>query len=399
YGCISCKNGYYLSNAECFPCSENCTKCFESEIKCLECTSGFYMSENYVCLPSTKLLSTCEKISTITSGCYQCKDGYYRVGMDCFNCLSNCTTCNTNKTCLTCNATNYKTTSGQCLPQNSIIGCSIEVTQFGCNKCQDGYYTVNTNECKKCHGNCTTCTHQEKCTSCIKNKVLFESGLCLDISFVLNCLQVSDSKCSKCTFWHSPNANGTFCNKKVVWWVLLIIVLFIIGVLIILILTIVFVALYVEKKIHQKEIETTTTLFQMSRSNISFIPLGDDVVVNKTEIIFGEDIDVNLQQRELLCVGNTSKHNMKIQMTTKSATIEKYTFESNPKIVVLPSGEACEFEILITLICTTKINENFILVSNSFTKRKDVLKEISFSATSKLTTRLDPDELIEDKKL
>ncbi|ELP88599.1 tyrosine protein kinase, putative [Entamoeba invadens IP1] len=90
---------------------------------------------------------------------------------------------------------------------------------------------------------------------------------------------------------------------------------------------------------------------------------------------------------------------MKIQITTKSATIEKYKFDSNPKIIVLPSGEACEFEILLTLKCTTKIDENIILVSNLFTKRKDVLKEIKIAATSKLTTRLDPDELQEDTKL
>ncbi|ELP91470.1 serine/threonine protein kinase HT1, putative, partial [Entamoeba invadens IP1] len=122
-------------------------------------------------------------------------------------------------------------------------------------------------------------------------------------------------------------------------------------------------------------------------------------VVNKTEISFGEDVDVNTQQRELLCVGNTSKHNMKIQITTKGATIEKYVFESNPKIVMLPSGEACELEILLTLKCTTKMDESVVLVSNSFTKRKPKLKEIKITATSKLTTRLDPDELEEDKKL
>ncbi|ELP92435.1 serine/threonine protein kinase HT1, putative [Entamoeba invadens IP1] len=143
----------------------------------------------------------------------------------------------------------------------------------------------------------------------------------------------------------------------------------------------------------------TTTLFKISRSNVTFIPLGDDVVVNKTEISFGDNIDVNSQQRELLCVGNTSKHNMKIQITTKSATVEKYEFETNPKVVILPKGEACEFEILLTIKCTTKIDENVVLVANSFTHKNNVLKNMKITATSKLTTRLDPDELKEDKKL
>ncbi|ELP91752.1 protein serine/threonine kinase, putative [Entamoeba invadens IP1] len=398
-GCISCDIGYYLSNAVCFQCSENCTSCFESDRKCLTCKYGFYQGKDYTCLSSTKLIEKCDKISQITGGCYKCNDGYYRVGMDCVECLSNCSICNTKYMCLTCNSTNYKTTSGKCLPQNSIIGCFSEVTQNGCSKCQDGYYTINNNECEKCNDNCTTCTQHEKCTFCVKSKILFESGLCLDISYVSKCLEIFDSKCSKCTFWHSPNKSGTLCNKKAVWWVLIIIVLLAILLLTMAILLIIFAVLYIEKKVRQKEIEMTTTLFKMSRSNITFIQLGDDVVVNKTEISFGEDIDVNLQQRELLCVGNTSKHNMKIQITTKSATIEKYKFDSNPKVVVLPSGEACEFEILLTLNCTTKIDENIVLVANSFTHKNNVIKNMKITATSKLTTRLDPDELKKDKKL
>ncbi|ELP89376.1 protein kinase domain containing protein, partial [Entamoeba invadens IP1] len=224
-------------------------------------------------------------------------------------------------------------------------------------------------------------------------------GLCLDISYVLQCIEISNSKCSKCTFWHSPNDNGTFCDKKAVWWVLLIVVVFAIIVMAVVITSIVCVVYFIEKKMRQKKTEKTRTLFKMSRSNIAFVSLGDDIVVNKTEVSFGQDVDVNTQQRELLCVGNISKHNIKIQITTKSATVEKYLLESNPKIIVLPSGEACEFEILLTLKCTTKMDESVLLVANSFTKRKPILKEIKITATSKLTTRLDPDELVEDKKL
>ncbi|ELP87638.1 protein serine/threonine kinase, putative [Entamoeba invadens IP1] len=399
FGCISCEIGYYLSNVECHQCSENCTSCIESGTKCLSCKYGFYQGENHTCLPSTELLGKCDKISTITGGCYQCKDGYYRVGMDCLECLLNCSTCNTKNKCLTCNLTNYKTQSGKCLPQISLVGCSVEVTQNGCNKCLDGYYTINYNECERCYDNCTTCTQHDQCTSCVENRILFESGLCFDISFVSKCLEALNSKCSKCTFWYIPNESGTSCTKKAVWWVLFIIVLFVIVVLTGLILSIVFVVLYIEKKMRHKQIEQTTTLFKMSHSNITFISLGNDVVVNKTEVSFGNDIDVNLQQRELLCIGNTSKHNMKIQITTKSETVEKYKFETNPQIIVLPSGEACEFEILLTLKCTTKVDDNIVLVANLFTNKKGVIKDMIITATSKLTTRLDPDELKEDVKL
>ncbi|ELP87659.1 glutamine/asparagine-rich protein pqn-25, putative [Entamoeba invadens IP1] len=116
YACISCAVGYYLSNARCYLCSENCTSCHESGTKCLSCKSGFYQSDIYQCQPSTELLNKCDNVSTITTGCYQCKDQYYRVGMDCLKCLLNCSTCNTKNKCLACNLTNYKTNSGDCLP-------------------------------------------------------------------------------------------------------------------------------------------------------------------------------------------------------------------------------------------------------------------------------------------
>ncbi|ELP83811.1 protein kinase domain containing protein, partial [Entamoeba invadens IP1] len=219
------------------------------------------------------------------------------------------------------------------------------------------------------------------------------------ISYVSHCIEISNSKCSKCTIWHSRNDNGTLCDEHVVWWVLFIIILFAIFVIIIFILSFVLTIKHIDNKMHQKEIAKTTTLFKISHSNITFIQLGDDVVVNRTELNFGDQIDVDTQQRELLCVGNTSKHNMKIQITTKSATIKKYEFDSNPKIIVLPSGEACEFEILLTLNCTTNINQSIMLVTNLFTKRNDVIKKLTITATSKLTTRLDPDELQEDNIL
>ncbi|ELP93759.1 protein serine/threonine kinase, putative [Entamoeba invadens IP1] len=380
YGCISCVIGYYLSNAVCFQCSENCTSCIESKTRCLSCKNGFYQGENYTCLSSTELIVKCDKISTITGGCYQCKEGYYRVGMDCLECLSNCSTCNRKDMCLTCNSTNYKTTSGKCLPQNSIIGCFSEVTQNGCSKCLDGYYTVNYNECEKCNDNCTACTPHEKCISCVKNRILFENGLCLDISYVSKCLEISNSKCLKCTFWHSPNNNGTLCNNKVVWWVILICVTFAI--------------------VHRKS-NKQTTIFKMSRSNISFVSLNDGVVVNKTEIVFGDSenpIKVGVESRELICVGNSSKRHLKIQVSTTDNT-EKYTIRTEPKIVSLSQGMAVEFEIFVEPNCSCKINNKIALFSKNLQDGTTKNNQISLNIFTEISTRLDPDELIVEKKL
>ncbi|ELP91765.1 protein kinase domain containing protein, partial [Entamoeba invadens IP1] len=398
-GCIKCDFNYYLSRGRCFPCSENCTSCIETSTKCLSCEIGYYQGDNYKCLPNGELTEKCDKISTVTNGCYQCKDKYYRVGLDCLPCLSNCSTCNTKDKCLTCNDTNYKNNIGLCLPQSLINGCAVHTTQFGCSKCQDNYYTYNLYECEKCNENCTKCTSQNQCTSCVNNKILFENGLCLDISSVKKCTEIFNSKCSKCAFWYSPTNSGTSCNKKVMWWVILMGVILILIVISIIVLIIYFTISKIQRKLRQKEIEETTTRFKMSRSNISFISLGNGIVVNKKEIDFGDDIAVNEKQRELLCVGNTTKYNTKIQITTKSENVTKYKFEAQPNIIVLGKDDACEFEIFIELKCTTKLNERLMLVAKMGVTHKDLIKEVKIKATSKLSTRLDPDELIEEKIL
>ncbi|ELP87138.1 tyrosine protein kinase, putative [Entamoeba invadens IP1] len=158
--------------------------------------------------------------------------------------------------------------------------------------------------------------------------------------------------------------------------------------------------IFILKKVHQKEKEKTECVFEIKLSNIKFISLGDGVEVDKKEINFGDEerVDVGVKIRELLCVGNSTKHNMKVQLTTKSGNY-KYTLETQPNVVVLESGFACEFEIFLTVECTTTLFEQMLIVTNSYIKDVQKTKKIEFTATSKLTTRLDYHELKEEKKL
>ncbi|ELP95310.1 protein serine/threonine kinase, putative [Entamoeba invadens IP1] len=400
-GCLTCDIGYYTDSQICFNCNENCTSCITTSSQCISCKDGFYLGENKKCISNKELFVKCEKLSTVSSGCYQCKNGYYRSGLDCIECLSNCSTCNTKSKCLTCNSTNYKTQDGNCLPQSSLIGCQVEVTQNGCSKCQGGYYLINTNECAECDLTCKTCSVLNKCISCSNKNILNNNGQCIAMNKVDRCVEVANSKCSKCSFWYVPSESGTFCNTKAVWWVIILIVLFLLIIIVMCIVSIVFIFNSIQRTIHKKEIQKSTTVFTMSKSNIQFISIGDGVVVNKTEIIFGngEEVDVNEKQRELLCVGNTTQHNMKIQISTKTNQSDKIEFTSNPQIVFLRKGEACEFEIEVTVLCTLKFQSSFLLVANLFEKEKAICKEIGISAVSKLSTRLDSDELIEEKKI
>ncbi|ELP90228.1 cysteine surface protein, putative, partial [Entamoeba invadens IP1] len=172
-GCIKCKDSYFYdkNTKNCEKCDSTCLTCFDNETTCLSCKSGMYLSD-YKCNTNKDLQVKCLQFASFGSGCVVCKDGYYRVGLDCFECDLNCETCNDKKNCYTCNKTNYKTNGGDCLPQGGIVGCAVNVTQSGCSKCQDGYYLVNTNECNKCDDNCNTCTTTgNKCTSCVNSLV------------------------------------------------------------------------------------------------------------------------------------------------------------------------------------------------------------------------------------
>ncbi|ELP84399.1 protein kinase, putative, partial [Entamoeba invadens IP1] len=403
FGCLKCDEDYYFdeSTKQCESCDSNCLTCFETSTKCLSCSQNTYLSI-YKCNTNEDLNLTCDRYASFGSGCVVCKDGYYRVGLDCFECDLKCGKCLNTNSCLTCNSTNYKTTGGDCLPQSDIVGCAVNVTQSGCSKCQDGYYTVNTNECQKCDDNCNTCTlTSNKCTSCVDSLVLLANGSCVGVSQISKCQEITHSKCSKCLFWYSPNKDGTMCRSQTVWWVILIVVMFVLIVLFVLIVTIVIVTKIILNKAHTHKIEKTTTLFAMNKSNINFVPLQGGVCVSSNVIDLNSDIEqieVNEETRQVLCVGNTNKTATKIQFTIAS-NITKFTIRVDPEVVTLKSNFACEFSVFVKPLCSCKINNTIQIISKNLKTNKEKYNEISLVGVTQQSTRIDYDELTEDKKL
>ncbi|ELP84403.1 serine/threonine protein kinase HT1, putative [Entamoeba invadens IP1] len=129
--------------------------------------------------------------------------------------------------------------------------------------------------------------------------------------------------------------------------------------------------------------------------------MGDDVLSNKQEISFGDqndEIDIGVETRELLCVGNGSKSRLKVQISTKTDT-NKYTIRTEPQIVTLKCGFACEFEIFLTPYCTMQLIDEIIIIALDLTTGKQNTTSIKITAQTKNSTRLDYDEIIEEKKL
>ena len=94
-------------------------------------------------------------------------------------------------------------------------------------------------------------------------------------------------------------------------------------------------------------------IFSLKKSNINFIPISNsntNIIVNKTAITFDEGgklIPVNIECRDLICIGNNSNHKMKEQFSIIKSS--KYTIQTNPEVVELEPRYTCEFEIFITI--------------------------------------------------
>ncbi|ELP90229.1 protein kinase, putative, partial [Entamoeba invadens IP1] len=192
------------------------------------------------------------------------------------------------------------------------------------------------------------------------------------------------------------------CERKLsVWWVILVAVLFLLIVLFVLILLIVILTKIIFNKYHSHEIVKTTTLFAMNKSNINFVFLQGGVCVSSNLIDLNSDIEqieVNVETRQLLCVGNTNKNAIKTQFTI-SSNITKFTIRVDPEVFTLKSGYACEFSIYVKPLCSCKINSTIHLVSKNLKTNEEKYNEILLVGVTQQTTRIDYDELIEDEKL
>ncbi|ELP86780.1 hypothetical protein EIN_528290 [Entamoeba invadens IP1] len=400
YGCLRCVDTYYFnnSNKRCEKCNENCQTCMTFSTKCLSCKYNEFLT-NSVCKKTEELVDKCVHLSP-TGGCVICSSGYYRYGFDCVECDIKCSTCNYKNGCLTCNETNYQTTDGNCLPQSSINGCLVNVTQNGCAICSNHYFRVNSNECQKCSENCKKCSSEYFCTSCETTKVLLSDGSCRGINEIKKCIEIINSKCTKCLFLNSPNKDGVYCEKKALWWFVLIVIIASIFVLVIIGLMITKFTRKILHIFYSKTFEKKT-LFEMNISNISFILMKGGISVSSKEIDFNlekDEILVNEETRNILCVGNTSKCVQKVQLSV-SSKVEKISIRVDPEIVSLKRGIACEFSIYIKPICTCLIKNNLQIISKNLSTGEERFNEITMIGVTEQTTKIDYDELIEDNKI
>ncbi|ELP86900.1 protein serine/threonine kinase, putative [Entamoeba invadens IP1] len=402
--CIHCLTGYFVSNYHCENCSENCLDCLDFST-CLSCTENHFLKYGK-CFSNSEVITNCKKLLPSKSICAFCESHFFRNAEgECKNCIENCNECNTEKTCLSC-FTNYflLTNNTQCISYDLLVNCEFK-SQSGCLKCSTGFYQQNQ-FCVSCNSttfNCSTCGTTGICTSCVEDYVLIDSK-CYSKSSIENCVEVTNSKCTKCTFWHTPNYSNTSCHTKVVWWVILIGVIFVLIILTIVVSFVLFFSVKISHHYQTKKVYENMCIFDVRKSNIRFTETSiANVFVNKNEIEFEgkndeEAIPVDRESRELFCVGNFGKNTIKVQFSSKEDT-EKYSIRTEPLVITLKKNKAIEFEIFIQPKCSCKIEDKITLFSVDFKSGITAETPINLVAITQISTKLDYEELNEDKKL
>ncbi|KAL7719714.1 Protein serine/threonine kinase [Entamoeba marina] len=404
YGtCQRCSDGYYLNDASCLKCPMYCKTCFNSTY-CFECKDEFMISEDNECVYMGETNANCKTaIPGSSGGCAICNDGYYRNQTFCESCISNCTKCNNGESCLYCDSDFFLLNdASECISYDDLINCDTP-SPSGCTKCSNGYY-LNNQYCTSCDTkteNCNTCENDDgECLGCNTDYVLVDKQ-CIHIDLISSCTEVKDSKCVSCSFWHTPNSIETGCDTQVVWW---LIVLMVVIILIVIFVTIAIITYLTIMYLDHKKLEEHRkkyTIFDMDKSNIKFIPTENkDVMINREVILFDDEdeIKVNEETRDLICVGNSSKNTIKVQFSVKEGC-DKYEIRTNPQLMTIPKGKALEFEIFIKPLCTCKIDDQFVLISANLSKGKTTQTPIRVETQTVMTSHLDYDELIEEDKL
>ena len=213
-GCMRCDDGYYLVDYHCLPCSEvnDCQNCL-NETYCTSCPEGYYVNENHTCSDLGILNITCKQRFPDNSGCVICNDGWFAFEKECFSCQEGCHYCLNAESCIECEDEWFmiEGVSTTCQHFDKLTNCQNK-TQSGCIGCEDGYY-LRERQCYECMTNCTTCSSNDECTSCIENFVLKGTD-CLHFTKIEHCQSAKDDKCDKCESGYEPSDDGKSCMEK-----------------------------------------------------------------------------------------------------------------------------------------------------------------------------------------
>ena len=148
---------------------------------------------------------------------------------------------------------------------------------------------------------------------------------------------------------------------------------------------------------------SNVTVFKIKKSNSKFVNVNKtDICLNMTKIVVDRDgyeneIPVGEETKALLCVGNKSRKNMKVQITSTEST--KYSIRIEPNVITLKPGMAVEFSIFVKPKCTCSVSDNISVVGISLNKAKEQIVPVILEFKSKLSKWIDNDDIKYKEKI
>ena len=336
----------------------------------------------------------------VDGGCRVCKPGFYRHEKTCLKCGPLCRTCANGDSCTTCNDEHFMNTEGVCANKSAIVGCAEAVdSDIGCPRCQDGFF-LRDRECFLCnasHANCSSCV-EHLCMACDADFVM-KGKKCVPLQSIAHCTAAADSRCTRCTFWHTPTLRGDDCQSHVVWWVILLASIVVLVVVVILLLGGVLLVNRLMRKLRTAEVRETACVFAIARSNVTFASIPHSkIVANKQKVVYDDGaLPIDVESKALLCVGNKGRKMVKVQFIAKDG-VDKFTVRTNPTVVTLEKGTACEFEVYVTPLCSTAIDDKVLFVVKEFSG-KTTNTFIPVQAETELTSKLHYDDIVCEKQI
>ena len=294
--------------------------------------------------------------------------------------------------------------NGTCKDKSEIVGCAVEISsEYGCTSCLPGFFSKDRT-CSACNATfdrCAVCT-EDACGACNSEHVL-AGGRCVPFRDITHCTAADNSQCTKCSFWHAPTASGDGCETHAVWWVILLAVLVallifaVVATLVVVVVVVVVNA--VMRRIHEKKQLAKANIFKMAKSNVEFVKTRNKAVVVSTKsIVVGDGlIPVCAESGATLYVGNTGKENVRVQFVAKEGG-DKFTTRSEPAAVTLYRGMACEFQVFITPLCSTAIDDKVVLFVQTKDKKTDSIP-VGIKAETEVSSKLHYDDVFCDKQI
>lgn len=207
-----CYNNTMKNNSNKCICPDNCHKCFYGPdsyygAECTECFPGYYLKKdklnNNKCIECPNNCYNCSLINNEIK-CNNCSPGFFLSGNNCISCGDNCNSCNENHICNNC-MKDYHLSNGECLKCSEHCSkCIKENDNIKCIIC-DEFFTLNLqNECENCPSNCNDCFFKDNkfiCTKCKENYILINDKC----DICSNDESIGGIGCLKCEYSNNTN--------------------------------------------------------------------------------------------------------------------------------------------------------------------------------------------------